>query len=141
MVLSHCKAPGADAAAAAAATTQPAQIPNAGLAVTRAENNLKLACYFLCYKEHTSCIVTAGMITLASVWELCPCHEWEENHNDVDEEDKKDWPQTIEAIQEYLHGCLGVQKTPLSYMIHDDIAIPAVEPLGELIAHGSKDNA
>ena len=40
--------PGADAAAAAAAATQPAQIPNPGLAVMlHAENNLKLACYFL----------------------------------------------------------------------------------------------
>ena len=77
--------PGADAAAAAAAAAQPAQIPNPGLAVTlRAENNLKLACYFLRYKERTSRAVTADMITLASVRELHPYREWEENHKDVE---------------------------------------------------------
>ena len=73
--------PGADAAAAAAAaaaTAQPAQIPNPGLTVMLCtENDLKLACYFLCYKEHTSPVVTADVIMLASVWELCPYHEWE----------------------------------------------------------------
>ena len=106
--------PGADAAAAAAAAAQPAQIPNPGLAVMlHAENNLKLACYFLRYKEHTSRVVTADMITLASVWELRPYREWEENHKDVEapEINAKDWPRTIEAIEEYLCGCLGVQNT------------------------------
>ena len=34
------------------------------------------------------------------------------------------------SIEEYLRGCLGVQKTPLAYVIHDDIAIPAVDPTG-----------
>ena len=76
--------PGADAAAAAAAATQPAQIPNSGLAVMLCiENNLKLACRFLCNKEHTSHVVTADMIMVASLWELHPYCEWEENHNDV----------------------------------------------------------
>ena len=67
------------------------------------------------------------MIMLASVWELCPYREWEENYMDVEapEIDAKDWPGTIEAIEEFLRGCLGVQKTPLVYVIHDDIAIPA----------------
>ena len=144
--------PGADAAAAAAAAAQPAQIPNPGLAVTlRAENNLKLACYFLRYKERTSRAVTADMITLASVRELRPYREWEENHKDVEapEINAKDWPRTIEAIEEYLRGCLGVQKTPLAYVIRDDIAIPAVDPAGgypsrqdELIARAPiQDNA
>ena len=144
--------PGADAAAAAAAAAQPAQIPNPGLAVTlRAENNLKLACYFLRYKERTSRAVTADMITLASVRELRPYREWEENHKDVEapEINAKDWPRTIEAIEEYLRGCLGVQKTPLVYVIHDDIAVPAVDPAGgypsrqdELIARAPiQDNA
>ena len=78
------------------------------------------------------------MIMLASVRELRPYREWEENHNDVEapEINAKDWHQTIEAIEEYLHGCLGVQKTPLAYVIRDDIvicndiAIPAVDPAG-----------
>ena len=115
-----------------AAAPPAAQIPNPGLAVTlHAENNLKLACYFLRYKEHTSRVVTADMITLASAWELCPYCEWEENHNNVEapEINAKDWPRTIEAIEEYLRGCLGVQKTPLAYVIRDDIAIPA-DPAG-----------
>ena len=35
--------------------------------------------------------------------------KWEETHDDVDAPtlDEKDWPRTIEAIEEWFRGCLG----------------------------------
>jgi len=36
----------------------------------------------------------------------------------------------MDAIDEYLHGCLGVSKIPLAYVVHDDTAIPAADPVG-----------
>jgi len=32
----------------------------------------------------------------------------------------KDWPQMIEAIEEWLAGCLGTTKIPLAYVIRLD---------------------
>ena len=44
---------------------QPNTIPNPGLEVSlHAENNLKLTCFYLCYKKRTSRIVTAAEIDL-----------------------------------------------------------------------------
>ena len=102
---------------------QPDDIPNPGMAVSlRAENNLKLMCYYLRFKERTSRVVTANDITLANIRALRHHIEWEDTHDDVDppEINEKDWPKTIEAIEEYLRGCLGVTKIPLAYVIRED---------------------
>ena len=118
----------------AAVDGQPAQIPNPGSAVSlRAENNLKLMCYFLRYKDRTSRGVVAGDVTLANVRALRDHKEWEENHTDVDapEINTKDWPRTIEAIEEYLRGCLGVSKIPLAYIVRAAVAVPeGADPAG-----------
>jgi hypothetical protein len=57
---------------------QPPAIPNPGIAVTlHAENNLKLACYFLWYKKRTSRMVTPADITLESVRGYHEYKKWE----------------------------------------------------------------
>jgi hypothetical protein len=112
---------------------QPPMIPNPGIAVTlRAENNLKLACYFLRYKKRTSRAITAADITLESVRAFREYKEWEENHKDVDppEINAKDWPRTMDAIDEWLRGCLGVTDIPLAYVVRPTITIPTTDPVG-----------
>jgi hypothetical protein len=36
----------------------------------------------------------------------------------------------MDAIDEWLRGCLGVTKIPLAYVTRPDIAIPTDEPVG-----------
>jgi hypothetical protein len=111
-----------------AAAGQPANIPNPGRTVSlRAENNLKLTCYFLRYKQRTSRALLAADITLDAVRGIKSYKEWEENHKDVEppEIDAKDWPRTIDSLEEYLRGCLGVTKIPLAYVIRATIAVTA----------------
>jgi len=52
----------------------------------------------------------ATNITLDGVQAMKTHCKWEEGHKDVDPPDfsAKDWPGMIEAIEEWLHGCLGV---------------------------------
>jgi len=51
----------------------------------------------------------------------------EEVHEDIEKHElnAKDWPKTIEAIEEWLQGCLGVTKIPLAYVIRENEAVPA----------------
>ena len=108
----------ADPAPGAAPDTR---IPNPGIAVSlRAENNLKLACYYLRHKQKTSCTVNANDITLANVRALCDFKEWEDTQDDpsaLELTAQPDWPKAFEAIQEWLKSCLGVTLIPLVYVI------------------------
>ena len=119
----------AGTAAAAAAAGIPTNISNPGYVVsTRAETNLKLMCYFLCYRRSTSRDTEATIITLAAVRSMKTHKDWESNHVDVEapELNDKDWALTFEAIDEWLRGCLGeISKIPLAYVVRDNEAITA----------------
>ena len=111
---------------------QPAQIPNNGAGVSlRAENNLKLAAYWLRYKEKTSRQVNHADVTLESVRSIRELKEWEDSHTDSDPPDKiinaRDWTKTLEAVVEFLRGNLGTSKIPLSYVVRDQLA-PTDDP-------------
>ena len=96
----------------------------------RAENNIKLAPYFLQFKEHTSRALDAASITLGNVRSVLDHKKWEETHDDVNAPtlDEKDWPHTIEAIEECFRGCLGdSSKIPLAYVIRTN-EDPAGDP-------------
>ena len=51
---------------------------------------------------------------------------WEQDHEDLEppELNSKDWPRTIESIDEWLKGCLGVSKIPLAYLICEEEEVP-----------------
>ena len=111
----------AGTAATVAATGIPTNISNPGYVVsTCAKTNLKLMCYFLCYRRSTSHDTEAAVITLDAVRSMKTHKDWESNHVDVKapEINDKDWARTFEAIDEWLHGCLGeFSKIPLAYVI------------------------
>ena len=112
----------------AAVAGQPPTIPNPGIPVSQhAENNLKLMCFYLRFRDRTSRTLDTALITLENVRNIKYLKEWEEEHKDVEkpEINAKDWPKTIEAIKEWLRGCLGVTKIPLAYVIRDDEEVPA----------------
>jgi hypothetical protein len=57
---------------------QPALIPNPGITVSlRAENNLKLCCYWLRYKEKVSRAITPADILLDPIRAIRGLKEWE----------------------------------------------------------------
>ena len=67
----------AGGAAAAVAAGIPAQITNTGHVISaRAENNIKLAVYFLRFKERTSWAPDAASITLGNVCALLDHKKW-----------------------------------------------------------------
>ena len=102
-------------------------IPNPGLPVSqRAENNLELMCFYLRYRDRTSRPLDPALITLDNVRGVKYLKEWEEEHKDVEkpELNSKDWPKTIEAIEEWLCGCLGVTNIPLAYVIREEEEVP-----------------
>ena len=110
----------------AAAQGEPAMISNPGQSVSaRAENNLKLCCYFIHHRERISSSVTVDQITLANIRALRDLRDAEMDHVDLEPKPKltdlKNWPKTMEGIIEYLRGCLGVTKIPLSYVVRDHV--------------------
>ena len=95
----------AGGAPVALAAGVPAQITNTGhMILARAENNIKLTAYFLRFKERISRAPDATSITLGNVCSLLDHKKWEETHDDVNAPtlDEKDWPCTIEAIEEWF---------------------------------------
>ena len=88
----------------------PTHIPNPGIPITlRAENHLKLICYQIRLAKRCSQSIVPSNITLDSVRALHGLCHWEENHNDAEapEINGKDWPRTIDALQDYFRECLG----------------------------------
>lgn len=121
----------AGGAAAAAAAGIPAEIPNPGHPCSlRAENNLKLATYFLRFKQRTSRETQAADITVETIRAMRTLKDWEKNHEDVEAPkiDSKDWPRTFDNVEEYLSGVLGTNsKIPLAYVIRAN-ETPADDP-------------
>ena len=98
----------------------------------RAELNLKLACYYLRFKDQTSRVVGSPDINLVNVHELRNHRDWEKSNKDVDAPELSlwDWSRNIERIEECLRGCLGVSTIRLAYVVRYEELIPAATPTG-----------
>jgi hypothetical protein len=103
---------------------QPAQVPNQGFMVLmKAENNLKLACYYLCHCQRMSRTTLAAQITLENVCALHDLKLQQDNHKDPGKTpsiNSKDRTKTIEDLHEYLCGHQGIRKVPLSYVAQEN---------------------
>lgn len=112
-----------------AAEGQPQVIPNQGSQVSlRAENNLKLACFWLRHRVRTSRETTPPNVTLASVRTVRELRLSEQSYDTPHESptiNDRDWPRTIEALEEYFRNYLGETKIPLAYVIRKDRNVPA----------------
>ena len=112
---------------------QPATMSNPGEKVPlRAELNLKLACYYLRFKDRTSRVVGSPKINLVNVSELRNHRYLEKSHKDVDapELSLRDWSRNIEIIEEWLWGFLGLSKIHLAYVVRSEELMPAATPAG-----------
>ena len=112
---------------------QPGMLSNPGEQVLlQVELNLKLACYYLRFKDRTSHVVGSPDIKLVNVCALQNHRYWEKSYKDVDapELSLRYWSCNIESIEEWLRGYLGVSKTLLAYVFRSKELIPAVVPVG-----------
>lgn len=84
------------------------------------------------YRTRTSRATTAADTTLGGVRSLWDHKDWESKHENVEalEINPRDWPRTIDAIEEWLCGCLGVTTIPLAYVVRPDNEVPAIDPAG-----------
>jgi hypothetical protein len=112
----------------AGAPGAPANIPNPGFDVpVVAEENLKLAAYYVRHLKRISRPVNIGAITVALVRRYRDLKLAEEEHKDPTVKptiNANNWPKTFEEIEEYLRNHLGHTKAPLAYVVRKDEAVP-----------------
>ena len=100
--------------------------PDPGVKVSvRAEENLKLAAFYCRHQERVSRPTTIAFITLSNVRALTKQRNIEKQTvKDTMEPptvNAKDWPRTMESIEEYLQQFRGTTGVPLSYVIRREI--------------------
>ncbi|KAI2506147.1 hypothetical protein MHU86_8282 [Fragilaria crotonensis] len=95
-----------------------AAIQNPGVSVNqRAEGHLKLLSFYLRHQARVSRTVTAADITLETIRSVRDLREFESTYKAPTETptiNAKDWPKTMESIEEYLRSYLGERKIPLA---------------------------
>ena len=96
----------------------------------RAEDNLKLAIYYVKHQDRVSRAVNVGEITLTNVRKLIKQRDTERNHTDPDTPpviDCKDWPKTMEAVEEYLRQfCRDNDVMCLSVVLLELLLLPSL---------------
>ena len=93
----------------------------------RAENRIKLAAHWLRHQVRVSRTVAITDITLANIRTVRDLKDTEESYdNDPSPPtvDAKDWPKTMESIEEYFCGLHGVSNIPLGYIIRKEETVP-----------------
>ncbi|KAI2496192.1 hypothetical protein MHU86_18331 [Fragilaria crotonensis] len=91
-----------------------AQVQNPGVQVNqRAEGHLKLLAFYLRHQARVSREVNAPDITLESIRSVRELREFESTYktptDNVPAINAKDWPKTMESIEEYLRSYLGTE--------------------------------
>lgn len=92
--------------------------------LARAEENLKLAVYYMKHQDRVSRLVHPANIMLTSIRSLVKQRDCKKNHRDPDtppKMDARDWPKTMESIEEHLRQFWGLNGTPLSYVIRKSL--------------------
>jgi ribosomal protein S13 len=107
-----------------------AQVQNPGVQVSvRAEGHMKLMVLYLRHQAPVSRSVTPADITLDSISTVRELREFESSYkvptDNLPTINAKDWPKTMETIDEYLRSYLGERNIPLVYVVLKTEAIPA----------------
>jgi hypothetical protein len=103
-------------------------VANPGHSVSiRADNNLKLAVFYLRHQSRISIIVAPASVALRVVRRLRSTKEYEEDFKVTVEQpviNEKDWPMTMEAICEFCGSVFGETGVPLAYVVRENVEIP-----------------
>jgi hypothetical protein len=98
-----------------------------------AENRLQLLAFYLRHQKRISIVVNMANITLDSIRTLHELRDYKSSYKSPDNPptiNAKDWPKTMESIQEYLRSYVGEHKIPLAYVVRKDEDVPAIDPDG-----------
>ena len=94
----------------------------------KAQANFGLMCYYINHvMKRTDRTLTWAGVTLPQVKTMRPQIQQEDTAKDpavVPTIDAKNWPRTMESVENYIRGHLGVDKTPLKYVIRVDLFPP-----------------
>lgn len=105
-------------------------VVNHGVSVGQmAETNFEGMVYYIKHFKRVSRTCTYADVLLPSVRALYNQRDKEEAHKDpevVPTIDPIDWPKSLEAVEEYLHGFRGVDGQPLSYVLNNEM-VPSPE--------------
>ena len=103
-------------------------VQNPGVPVNqRAEGHLKLLSFYLRHRARVSRMVAPADVTLEAIRSVRDLREFESTYKAPTEAptiNAKDWPKTMESIEEYLRSYLGERKIPLAYIIRKDEMLP-----------------
>lgn len=97
-------------------------VQNPGVEVSqRAEGHLKLMAFYLRHQTRVRCEVQPPDITLDSIRTLRDLRKFESTckvlMGKLPTINAKDWPKTMENIEEYFCSYLGKRKIPLAYVV------------------------
>jgi hypothetical protein len=107
----------------------PATIPYTGIMISqRAETNMQLASYTARHHNRISRVTNIANMNPTSIRRLREL-KIKEDTRDSDPPtaptiDPKNWPKTMDALQDYFSCVLGETKAPLAYVIRDVAEVP-----------------
>ena len=127
-------------------------VPDHGEMISlRAENNIKLACFWLRHRIRVVRTTTVAEVTMANIRMVQDLRDNEEKYEALTKPviNDKDWPRTMEAVEEWFRGSYGQTKIPLAYVIRRQAGVPvgpdpAVDydtPYDEMIARAPHTDA
>ena len=93
---------------------------------SRAKNNLNLARFSLKNKTRTGSLAVLTDITLYSVRLFHELKESEKEHIDTLVSpviDAKNWPKSMDSLEKYFRGNIGVKGVPLSYVVISKVVV------------------
>ena len=92
----------------------------------KSELQLKLATFYLRYCQRVSRPLMHDYVKPNIIYRWKALKEYEDQHSDPDppEINANDWTKTMEGIDEWLRGCLGIDKTPLAHVVRENHEIP-----------------
>ena len=97
--------------------------------------------YYIKHFKNIGCTCTHENVDLAKVRTMYHQRDMEEDHKEsevVPTVNPKDWPKTLEMVEEYIRGFRGVYGQPLSYGLRDDLIAPVAASDPKYCANSSK---
>ena len=91
----------------------------------KAENNLKMMCYYIRHQDCISRTVQVQNINANAICNLCHLREEGNKYKSPEEAPKigKDWGRNMETIQEWIRQYIGVTGVSLAYVIREKVEV------------------
>ena len=116
-------------------------VSNPGVAVSAmTEANLQGIISYIKHFKSIGRTCTHVDVDISKVRTMYNKRDMGEDHKDtevVPTVNPRDWPQTLEMVEEYTRGCCGVYGQPLSYGLREDLIAPVAASDTTHLTNGS----